>query len=403
MLTDNGRVLTWGCGSNGQLGNGARPTSQKLPVLAIPIGGVDSGASASRHDSVGGGAASAAAATEADASASSAGAGSGRGRGRGGGSTDRPHSDAVVRLAAGADHCLALTARGSVYSWGSNSHGQLGNNSNTDNAVPSPVHCPRIDGRVSQIVAGWEHSMAVTLDGALYTWGNSYDGHKPVTGHGHSDDVLLPTRVMTLAHQKVVHAACGWDHCLCITSNGAVHAWGSDDFGMLGVDEEVSSDGPVSSPAPVTRGGLAGVKVAAVDGGRKHTVALDTDGYMWVWGEVPGGAHGPNAKGGGEPIMVKQPTRLAPQVDRAGQAALFCNVVCGDNLTLLIRAEVAPSVPILLPARMAGLLSAPHAVKQLSDGRLAPYPSSPLILIQQYPKTTKPASITRCGLFQCSF
>lgn len=76
--------------------------------------------------------------------------------------------------------------------------------------------------------------MAVSGAGQLYTWGNGYEGSRPVTGHGHCNNVLIPTLVEALKNEVVVQAAAGWDHALCVTSQGHVYTWGGNPSGALG-------------------------------------------------------------------------------------------------------------------------------------------------------------------------
>ena len=76
----------------------------------------------------------------------------------------------IVRVAAGASHSLALSASGGVFAWGSSTHGALGRGSGAASDVPRPI------GRlwplgVVQIACGESHSAALTVGGALYTWG----------------------------------------------------------------------------------------------------------------------------------------------------------------------------------------------------------------------------------------
>ena len=92
---------------------------------------------------------------------------------------------------------------------------------------------------MSQIAAGWEHSLAVTQDGALYAWGSGYKDSRrgvvpPVLGLGAYEGIRsLPERV-NISSEKTIHFTTiisGWDHCLAIDSNGKVLSWGSGQNG----------------------------------------------------------------------------------------------------------------------------------------------------------------------------
>jgi alpha-tubulin suppressor-like RCC1 family protein len=89
-----------------------------------------------------------------------------------------------------------------------------------------------------QIAAGWEHSLALTQDGALYAWGSGYKDSRrgvvpPVLGLGAYEGIrVVPERVNM--SEKALHfavIASGWDHCLAIDSNGKVLSWGSGQNG----------------------------------------------------------------------------------------------------------------------------------------------------------------------------
>jgi alpha-tubulin suppressor-like RCC1 family protein len=75
----------------------------------------------------------------------------------------------VVAVAAGGSHALALTSSGTVYAWGDNNEGQVGDASNTDRSAPQLVNL----SDVVAIAAGGDHSLALTDDGDLYAWGEN--------------------------------------------------------------------------------------------------------------------------------------------------------------------------------------------------------------------------------------
>jgi alpha-tubulin suppressor-like RCC1 family protein len=111
----------------------------------------------------------------------------------------------VVQLAAGSSHSLALMSDGTVYAWGCNANGQLGDGSNTTRLAPVAVS-GLIGKNVTQLVAGEIHSLALLLDGTVYAWGRNSDGQ---LGDGSTVDRLTPVAVPSLTGRKVVQIVAG--------------------------------------------------------------------------------------------------------------------------------------------------------------------------------------------------
>lgn len=231
-----------------------------------------------------------------------------------------PPGVTATAVAAGGSHSLLLASDGSVYAWGYNSFGQLGNDSTTDSSVPVKVQLP--DGvTATAISAGNGHSLALASDGRVYAWGwNSngqlgnagYNSHVPV-------QVKLPDGVTATA------IAAGKFHSLLVASDGSVYAWGYDNAGQLGNDSTTDSPVPVKVLLPV------GVTATGVAGGEYHSLALASDGSVYAWG-----------------------------YGCAGQL--------GDNST----AESHIPVKVLLPVgvRAIGIAAASQSLALISDGRV---------------------------------
>ena len=84
---------------------------------------------------------------------------------------------------------------------------------------------------------GW-HSLATTADGAVWSWGcGAYGG----LGHGDQQHQLLPKKIEALADQRVVALSAGEHHSLSITADGAVFTWGQGFHGCLGHGEDLSN------------------------------------------------------------------------------------------------------------------------------------------------------------------
>ena len=175
----------------------------------------------------------------------------------------------VVAIAGGGDHSLALRVDGTVRAWGYNTSGQLGDGTTISRAVPVPVSGL---GGVKAIAAGGWHSLATLDDGTVHTWGHNYYGQ---LGDGTTTD--HPTPVLVSGLSGVVAIAAGGNHSLALLTDGTVHTWGHNDYGQLG-------DGTTTDhPTPVLVSGLSGV--VAIAAGGNHSLALLIDGTMRAWGK----------------------------------------------------------------------------------------------------------------------
>ena len=174
----------------------------------------------------------------------------------------------VTAIAGGANHTLALKSDGTVWAWGSNFHGQLGDGSNTDRTTPVQVSGL---SDVTAIAGGGDHAIALKSDGTVWAWGFNFYGQ---LGDGSNTDRTTPVQVSGLS--DVTAIAGGYEHTIALESNGTVWTWGLNDHGQLG-------DGTTTirtTPLPVS--GLRGVTTIA--GGYEHTIALKSDGTVWAWG-----------------------------------------------------------------------------------------------------------------------
>lgn len=135
-----------------------------------------------------------------------------------------------VRAAMGANHALALTTDGQVYSWGHNASKQLGRSDAKEDPLPGKVSVPG-DVKIVSVACGKSHSVAIAEDGTVFTWGL---GSRGVLGHGSESTVAKPTAVAALSGYKVVQASCSWVHTVFVTADGKVLACGSKQDGKLG-------------------------------------------------------------------------------------------------------------------------------------------------------------------------
>lgn len=183
-----------------------------------------------------------------------------------------------VSVAAGGRHSAAVRADGTLWTWGSNDAGELGDGTTEARSAPvqvAPGH------RWTAVAAGWAHTVALDADGSLWAWGYGVFGE---LGDGRSTTSAVPVRVAGGHTWQSLTA--GDSFTVAIATDGTLWAWGSKRGAILRDDDLVPSNGPV--PLQV---GTASDWVA-VDAGRDHVVALRADGSAWAWGDNNSGQLG---------------------------------------------------------------------------------------------------------------
>ena len=178
---------------------------------------------------------------------------------------------AITRVAAGDAHGMALRNDGQVFIWGANGSGRLGLGQD-GGAFATPVALPGLAG-ITAIAAGERFSMALRADGTLFTWGDNSQGQ---LGLGDVQARLSPTAVPGTG--TVVAIAAGANHALALRSDGSVLAWGKNSDGQLGVGDFDAR----AVPTPVAA--LAGRGITQLAAGEFHSLALSSDGRVRGWG-----------------------------------------------------------------------------------------------------------------------
>lgn len=130
-------------------------------------------------------------------------------------------------ISSGYWHTVALRSDGTVWTWGGNFSGQLGDGTMTLRTVPTPVS--GLTG-VSAISAGWQHTVALRSDGTVLAWG---DNHWGQLGDDTTTAHLSPVRVSGLTGVTAISAG-GWHFTVALRHDGTVWAWGNNAFGLLG-------------------------------------------------------------------------------------------------------------------------------------------------------------------------
>jgi alpha-tubulin suppressor-like RCC1 family protein len=193
----------------------------------------------------------------------------------------------VMEVCAGGYHSLALTTSGSVYAWGWDYYGQLGNDASlTDSPIPV---VSSISG-VKSLGAGAYHSLAVYAFGnTVRAWGANGSGQL-----GDATNTQQPTPVAVSGASSVMKVEGGYQHSLALTAGGAVLSWGADWNGQLGNDAAFTSS---NIPVTVSVGSL--IDIAA---GQGHSTAPRTTGVTRAWGGDYSGQLGNGATAGNQAL-----------------------------------------------------------------------------------------------------
>ena len=175
------------------------------------------------------------------------------------------------QVSSGGSHCAAIKTDGTLWTWGNGGNTQLGNNSTTDKSTPVTTFAGGTNWK--QVNSANLHTTAIKTDGTLWTWGNNTSGRL-----GNAVTTNVSTPVTTFAGGTNWKQVSGGNALTAaIKTDGTLWIWGLATLGRLG---NGITTGNVSTPVTTFAGGTNWKQVSC----GYHTVAIKTDGTLWTWG-----------------------------------------------------------------------------------------------------------------------
>ena len=227
----------------------------------------------------------------------------------------------------GNEFVVALASDGTAWSWGQNDAGQLGIGtiSGTNQTLPTEV---TTEVRFQSVSAGDAHVLALATDGTVWAWGENGSGQ---LGDESTVDQSTPVAVHGLSNVTVREVVAGGNTSFLLTEDRKVYAWGANTSGMLG-DTSLTADEALSIPTQIAA--LDGVRIEHLFAGEGSVAAIASDGSVWLWGESSNMQCGTAQK-----QDVYTPTKKVPEATDDIEEYQARTVALGKNHTAILSAN----------------------------------------------------------------
>jgi alpha-tubulin suppressor-like RCC1 family protein len=191
------------------------------------------------------------------------------------------------QVSCGQYYMAAIKTDGTLWTWGRNEYGQLGNNTGTSRSTPVTTFAGGTNWK--QVSCGMRHTSAIKTDGTLWTWGDNATGQV-----GNNTVTAFPNGVCTpvttfAGGTNWQQVSCAYNHTTAIKTDGTLWVWGRNYAGSLGDNTIINRSTPVTTFA-------GGNNWKQVSGGGYYTAAIKTDGTLWTWGRNSIGQLGTNSQ-----------------------------------------------------------------------------------------------------------
>lgn len=237
-------------------------------------------------------------------------------------SPEKVLTDVVSYSRGGGGTCGAIKADGSLWMWGNNRSGQLGNGTKTNTRVPVKV-MDHVAAVSCSIDPSYGFTAAITKDGSLWTWGPDYKGRLGTGSRNYNTEPVRPQKIMT----NVCAVSCGENHAAAIKNDGSLWMWGDNQDGELGyTGPHTNSEYPnlqfEAAPHKVMD------NVACVSCGFNFTAVVKKDGSLWTFGWNNHGQLGNGKKDVNVYFQKNMPTKIMDGVR---------TVSCGDSHMAILK------------------------------------------------------------------
>jgi alpha-tubulin suppressor-like RCC1 family protein len=217
------------------------------------------------------------------------------------------------KISARTDNTSGIDNNGKVWAWGNNSKGQIGDGTTTNRCTPTAL--AGVAKTFCEISSGNSTTAAIDKNGQIWTWGWNFFGY---LGDGTLTDKCTPVSVAGSTKTFCKITSRGQYHMGAIDKNGQVWCWGFGALGQLGTGNTQSSCSP-RAVAGATK------TFCKIDAGFYHTVAIDKNGQAWSWGYNFSGQLGDNST-----------TARCTPVSVAGSTKTFCEISTGNEHVIAI-------------------------------------------------------------------
>lgn len=202
----------------------------------------------------------------------------------------------IIDASIGYVHMGALTSKGRLSAWGNNAYGQLGNG--TNNLQVNPIEITSfMDLNTAEtpvsIHLGAYHTMVVTSDDRVFTWGNNTKGqlgNETLTNM--TSPVDITDKLMLGTNEHIVLSSSGDSYSILVTSVGRVFSWGENTNGQLGDGLNVNLSSPKDITSQFNLESNEAFRLLST--GESHSTLLTTYGKIIIWGDNENGKLGDN-------------------------------------------------------------------------------------------------------------
>ena len=217
----------------------------------------------------------------------------------------------TVKVSAGDKYGIGIDSEGTLWAWGFNNAGQLGNGTTTNSISPVQI---KSETKFKEISSGTGHNLGIDSEGRLWSWGYNGSGE---LGNGTTTYKSVPGIVKSGTKFSKISAGNG--HSLGIDSEGNLWAWGCNDSGSLGDGTTTSRTSPVQIKS--------GTKFSKISAGHYQSLGIDNQEKLWTWGNNKYGQLGDGTtESKTSPVQIKSGTKF-----KEISAGIWCSFGIDDK------------------------------------------------------------------------